>query len=227
MKSKTYFIALITAGLFFIAGSPALPADFCEGNFDYDKDVDGTDSFVFKSDFGRSFLKNPCPLDGPSPVARTGQTSSYTPSDDGDLQKGIVWPNPRFTDNGDGTVADNLTGLLWLKDAECFGLRTWAEAFSDCSALGNGLCELTDGSVPGEWRLPNVNELLSLIDRSQDSPALTTGHPFIDVQSSYYWTSTTAAYNSDLAWYVYMADGFSDFDTKSIPTYVWPVRGGK
>ena len=44
---------------------------------------------------------------------------------DGDLQKGVAWPNPRFTDNANGTVTDNLTGLIWLKNANCFGRPVW------------------------------------------------------------------------------------------------------
>ena len=57
----------------------------------------------------------------PAPVHKTGQTTSYATGDDGDLEKGVAWPNPRFTDNSDGTVTDNLTGLIWLKNANCFG----------------------------------------------------------------------------------------------------------
>ena len=48
----------------------------------------------------------------PAPVPKTGLTSSYLTGDDGDLQKGVPSPNPRFTNNGDGTVTDNLTGLM-------------------------------------------------------------------------------------------------------------------
>ena len=59
----------------------------CEGNFDYDCDVDGTDAAVFKSHFGRSGFKNPCPSAGPAPVGRTGQTTSYYEGDDGDLEE--------------------------------------------------------------------------------------------------------------------------------------------
>ena len=58
-----------------------------------------------------------------APVPKSGQTSSNATGDDGDLQRGVAWPDPRFTDNGDGTVTDNLTGLIWLKNANCFGTR--------------------------------------------------------------------------------------------------------
>jgi hypothetical protein len=51
-------------------------------------------------------------------VPKTGQTTSYALGDDGDLQMGIAWPEPRFTDNEDGTVTDNLNGLMWTKDAQ-------------------------------------------------------------------------------------------------------------
>src|SRR4051794_20690050 len=78
-------------------------------------------------------------------VARTGQTKTYAPTDDGALRKGVVWPTPRFVptvkrvddtgfgggvaENGicdgaepcDGAVLDRLTGLTWLQNADCFG----------------------------------------------------------------------------------------------------------
>ena len=47
---------------------------------------------------------------------------------DGDIRAGVPWPTPRFADNDDGTITDNLTGLMWLKDANCFGTKTWYEA---------------------------------------------------------------------------------------------------
>ena len=52
-----------------------------------------------------------------APVEKTGQTTSCAAGDDGALKKGVAWPSPRFTDNADGTVSDNLTGLIWLKQA--------------------------------------------------------------------------------------------------------------
>jgi hypothetical protein len=120
------------------------------------------------------------------PVTKTGQTTSYAAGDDGDLEKGVAWPDPRFTDHGDGTVTDNLTGLIWLKNANCFGRRTWNQALSECNNLANGSCGLTDGSSAGDWRLPNVRELQSLVDYSRYDPALPAGHPFSNVQSTYY-----------------------------------------
>ena len=119
-----------------------------------------------------------------APVPKTGQTTSYGTRDDGALQKGVAWPTPRFTDNGNGTVTDNLTGLIWTKNANAFGQRTWAEALSDANGLASGSAGLTDGSKAGDWRLPNVRELQSLVDYGRSNPALPAGHPFTNVQSS-------------------------------------------
>ena len=105
-------------------------------------------------------------------LPQTGQTRSYATGDDGDLQKGATLPSPRFTDNGDGTVNDNLTGLIWLKDANCFGQKDWTTALSDANSLSNGTCGLTDGSSAGDWRLPNRVELTSLVNSEYYNPAL-------------------------------------------------------
>ena len=220
-------LVVVTYLVLFTSTSVLAQVDFCEGNFDFDQDVDGGDAFTFKQNFGRSALKNPCPPDGPSPAQKTGQNTLYETGDDGDLKKGMAWPDPRFVDNGDGTVTDKLNGLFWLKNASCFGASTWSQAISDCSGLASGACSLTDGSIPGEWRLPNIDELLSLIDRSQTALALPSGTPFVDAQASNYWSSTSSSSNTDSAWFVFLADGYSDFNPKATASYVWPVRGGR
>ena len=135
----------------------------CKGNFDFDKDVDGTDASLFKKHFGRGAFQNPCPPDGPAPVEKNGQTTSQADYDDGYYQRGVdvPLPKPRFSDNGNGTVTDNITGLIWLKNANCFGSRTWNHALADANGLNSGDCGLTDGSSAGDWRLPNYNELFS------------------------------------------------------------------
>jgi Protein of unknown function (DUF1566) len=122
----------------------------------------------------------------------------------------------------------NLTGLTWLKNANCFGQRTWSQALTDANGLASGACGLTDGSAAGAWRLPNARELQSLIDLRITFPALTPGHPFTNVQSIYTWTSTTyvvpAQQNFGIA--VHMGNGYVQPDIKTSPWYVWPVRGG-
>jgi hypothetical protein len=164
---------------------------------------------------------------GTAPVEKTGQTDSYSTGDDGDHEAGISWPEPRFTDNGDGTVTDNLTGLIWLKDANRFGQRTWTDALVDCNTLADDGLDLTDGSLAGDWRLSNVKELLSLLDFSNYNPALPSGHPFSNVQSSdYYWSGTTLAYYTNNAFVVSMYSGGVDSSDRASSHYVWPVRGG-
>lgn len=87
-----------------------------------------------------------------APAARTGQTTQYAPGDDGARRMGVVWPIPRFTDNNNGTVTDNLTGLIWLKTANPFGTRAWATALNDCHLLSDGEGGPSDGSADGECR---------------------------------------------------------------------------
>jgi hypothetical protein len=164
----------------------------------------------------------------PVPVPKTGQTTSYAAGDDGDLEKGVVPPPQRFTDNGDGTVTDNLTGLIWLKNANFkAGKRTWAQALADCATLNNGEGGLSDGSVEGDWRLPNAKELYSLIDLGRFNPALPSGHPFTGVQSDRYWSSSTVADYTVYAWVVYLGSGYVVSDDRTFTRYVWPVRGGQ
>jgi len=162
-----------------------------------------------------------------APVAKTGQTTSYAAGDDGSLQKGVAWPNPRFTDNGDGTVTDNLTGLIWLKNANCFDTQIWTDALAAANTLNTGECGLTDGSAEGAWRLPNIKELQSLVDYGQYEPPLPSGHPFSGVQSSYYWSSSTYADSANNAWSLYLNFGSVGLDVKPINYFVWPVRGGQ
>ncbi|MEO5376692.1 MAG: DUF1566 domain-containing protein [Magnetococcus sp. DMHC-6] len=162
-----------------------------------------------------------------SKIPKTGQTTVYATGDDGDLQKGVAWPDPRFTDNGDGTVKDNLTGLIWLKNANCFGSKSWTNALSSTNGLASGSCGLTDGSVAGNWRLPSKKELMSIIDVQRTSPALPLGYPFSSVQTNHYWSSTTYAYSTSNAWFVYLRYGVVSYDDKTTSNYVWPVRGGQ
>ncbi len=205
----------------------ALGQDFCKGNFDYDKDVDGSDASTFKQDFGRSALLDPCPPDGPAPVERTWQSPSYAIGDDGWYHKGISWGAGRFTDNGNGTITDNLTGLTWLKNANCFARETWDAALTACNSLSSGTCGLTDGSIPGDWSLPNIKEMLSLVDYDYSEPAMWGWNFFDNVQSEYYWSSTTLNGFTGEAWSVDMGSGTVVFGQKTAnPLYVWPVRGG-
>jgi hypothetical protein len=171
---------------------------------------------------------------------RTGQTGCWNTGgtsiacantgQDGAFQSGSS-VTPRFTDNANGTVRDNLTGLVWLKNANCWGLQTWNNALSMSNSLGHGGCSLTDGSSPGDWRLPNVKELLSLIDYGHVNPVLPGGYPFSGVQLLDYWTSTTDFNSPPSAWRVDLGGGAANHNNpgslKTGSLYVWPVRGGQ
>jgi hypothetical protein len=167
----------------------------------------------------------------PAAVWKTGQTQSYDAGDDGTLQRGLAWPEPRFTENGDGTVTDNLTGLMWLADAKCFFGANWQEALDKVADLnaspGSYLCGGYTATY-NNWRLPNRKELLSLTDFSQYDPALPEGHPFSNVQLYPYWSSTTSAKSTDEAWVLHMDNGIMINYNKSLSYfgYVWPVRAG-
>ena len=167
--------------------------------------------------------------------AKTGQSLCYDSSgtsitctgtgQDGDKLKGVNRPNPRFTTATD-TVTDNLTGLIWSKNANLAGTtKTWSEALSYCNDLSLG--GYTD------WRLPNLRELLSLIDYGNVNPALPNdyGTYFNSLQSSYYWSSTTSANVPANAWAVYLLTGSPGAIAKGGSTppqyYIWPVRGGQ
>jgi len=166
-------------------------------------------------------------------LPRTGQPLKKGANDDGTIQKGVAWPIPRFTDNGNGTVTDNLTKLIWLKNANCFSGQAWTVALDVTNLLANDACGLTDGSRTSEWRLPNLNELKSLVDISQYNPAISTGHPFTSVQSShntdFYWSSSSGGgLDFDMCRVVNMYGGSSGgYHYKTDVGYVWPVRGGQ
>jgi Protein of unknown function (DUF1566) len=174
-------------------------------------------------------------------VPQTGQTTCWDAAgspincegtgQNGDLQAGVAWATPRFTDCREGTVRDNLTGLIWLKNANCFGALPWANALSEANHLASGRCGLTDGSIAGDWRLPKVKELQSLIDFGDFGPALPDGHPFSGVQPSTYWSSTTKqpdtvpAVDPGVAWGVSLNFGNTSDVSKNATNPLWPVWG--
>jgi len=171
-------------------------------------------------------------------LARTGQTASYASGDDGAARVGVAWPGTRFTDHGNGTVTDHLTGLVWLKNAGCFSPSSWSAAISAARALASGACGLTDGSAAGTWRMPNVNELESLVDIARANPALSAAHPFQGVGlASAYWSSTTytaltgnamAIRFSDGRWIngIDSADGSFSNSKGSALNLLWAVKSG-
>jgi Protein of unknown function (DUF1566) len=85
---------------------------------------------------------------------------------------------PRFTDNGDGTITDNKTGLMWQKSPSNIH-RTWIEANSFCFSLGDG------------WRLPTSTEFYYGLRDASRTPKLPAGHPFINISGGLHWTADT------------------------------------
>lgn len=145
---------------------------------------------------------------------------------DGEFQMGLPFPTVRYTDNGDGTVTDNRTGLIWLKNANRFGEIPWLEGLHQCNILRAGNMGLSDDSVPGDWRLPNINELQSLVDLSSThGPAFPDNTPFENLVASNYWSSSTVAAAPALGWYTALAVAPPVFDLKINSMRIWPVKG--
>ena len=105
------------------------------------------------------------------------------------LTPGLLHAAP-FTDNGDQTVTDQKTGLVW-QQASSASTMNWSNGLSTCEGL-----TLANQS---DWRLPNVKELRTLIDNTKSVPAIDTV-AFPNTQSSYYWTSTVYAPVTTFAW---------------------------
>lgn len=122
-----------------------------------------------------------------------------------------------FTDNNDGTVTDQKTGLMW-QQKDTSGL-TWEQALTYCENL------VLAGH--DDWRLPNAKELRSISDESLANPSIDTKY-FPTAKAAFYWTSTTLAGNTARAWYIDFKSGLSTYDdkTKNVE-YVRAVRGGK
>ncbi|MBI5047641.1 MAG: DUF1566 domain-containing protein [Deltaproteobacteria bacterium] len=168
----------------------------------------------------------------PADLPKTGQTTCYdaaggvisctSTGQDGELQKGAAWPSTRFTVDGTGLcITDNLTGLMWVKAPDST-TRTWATALTYANDLT--ICGYTD------WRLPNVNELESLINAEQTNTATwlnNSAQGFSNVQANFYWSSTTYASTTTLAWFVTMWNGlvYGFYTTNAY--YAWPVRAGQ
>ncbi|MBF0567182.1 MAG: DUF1566 domain-containing protein, partial [Nitrospirae bacterium] len=170
-------------------------------------------------------------------LPQTGQTTSYSTGDDGYIKAGAPWPGPRFTDNGDQTMTDNLTGLVWTKDGgtpnygSCTGgSMYWTSAFSASPNAFDYVACLNTANYLGhnDWRLPNINELESLLNAGQgDSAIWLNTQGFIHVRSDVYWSSTNDAQYNGVSWVV---------DTRGLmwyrwgwesTSYVWPVRTGQ
>jgi hypothetical protein len=161
----------------------------------------------------------------PAEVFRTGETKCYNivglripcsgTGQDGAVRSGAPWPEPRFTDNHDGTVTDMLTGLEWMKNAGA--VMPWQEAFDYVQTLTTG--------GHSDWRLPNAVELQSLIDDSRAYPAIHKPNPFRNV-----WTTgcdkslTSCQYATSDLWVMHMGNGVVFYENRTEEVFIWPVR---
>jgi len=170
-------------------------------------------------------------------LPKTGQTTCYDAAgvalascantgQDGELQTGVAEPVPRFVvGTGVGTtdqcVTDNLTGLMWTRNANLpAATQTWQQALDYANTLS--LCGFTD------WRLSNRKELRSLMNHNLVNNAATLNTlGFSNVQADYYWSSSSYAASAALAWLVVMVDGVVYANGKTGSGYVWPVRAGQ
>lgn len=160
----------------------------------------------------------------------------------------------RYVDNLDGTMTDCRSNLTWLKDARCLstsngipnttGDLSWTNAMKWVAGLQEGICDLTDGSAAGDWRLPTKTEFMSMLISAKKqgfkNPAFTTyqgtsqwAEPaqVYDFQhlpgAGFFWSSTTSQSNPDMAWDIGIQFGNAFSDPKLDHYYVWPVRGGQ
>jgi hypothetical protein len=139
----------------------------------------------------------------------------------------------RWCDNGDGTVTDLTTCLVWLKNASAGGQYAfWVDTIGGTNAhdraaqFNDGEGGLTDGSVEGDWRLPTKTELYNLANGTEPVRSGSM-RAFTGVQNFYYWSSTTLWAIHNYAWCVFSYNGTTNGGGKGSNYYVWPVRGGQ
>lgn len=143
-----------------------------------------------------------------------------------------VAPDSRYTDNGNGTVTDKITGLMWKQcsegqssaslpcDAGVVADYTWQQALQQAETLNN------DGGFVGysDWRLPNHKELSSLVERQCASPAINT-NIFPNTPASIYFSSSPGAGVAREAWSVeFGGGGVGDYSFTTAAVRL--VRGG-
>lgn len=122
----------------------------------------------------------------------------------------------RFVDNGDGTITDTRTNLMWTKDANPFGLMNWEEATAGCRSFSvSGI---------GGWRMPTINELTFM---SYSIQLMRDGHPFTGIQPSDYWSGTAYEGRPDAVQIVNMGFASTSYADKSGTGYAWPVQSAR
>ena len=172
---------------------------------------------------------------GKAGLTKTGQTTSYAASqtcgnglaggcDDGHYEAGSA---SSYTDNGNGTITDDNTGLMWKRCSEpdtqteaCSGAHstyTWQDAINQCEGLTY--------ATYSDWRLPNVKELWSITKLEPGAAPYIDQTAFPGTVSNYYWSATTYPSNTDYALRVHFNYGALSTYDKTFSFYVRCVRG--
>ncbi len=162
-----------------------------------------------------------------NPIPDTGQVTGYTATlgEDNDYNTSN---QQSYTVNGDGTVTDNVTKLVWqqcsagLSGAGCAtgtgAIYTSANALTYCSGNTPGL--------PGTgWRLPTKTELAWIVDSEPAAGTTINAKTFPSTVAGTYWASTTYALNTANTWSVYFSNGMVNSLTQAASLYVRCVRG--
>jgi hypothetical protein len=121
-----------------------------------------------------------------------------------------------FTDNGDGTVTDTATNIMWQQQDDGT-VKNWAEALTYCENLSLGDHD--------DWRAPNIKELKSIIDTSRTGRTVDTRY-FLNTKGGHYWSSTTAADPHSHAWVGSLVVGKVELLPKTTTCPVLCVRYG-
>ncbi len=162
-------------------------------------------------------------------IPDTGQTGDYTATFGEDSDYTINPPS--YTDNGDGTVTDNVTGLMWQQEDDN-QTYNWFEATGTYDATNNpGTTDVCDSSTLAsylDWRLPDKYELESIVDYGLSQPLPTIDSlAFPNTNSSYYWSSNTFTNYPNYAWAVSFWGGAVDYDFKTDGYFIRCVRDGQ
>ncbi|WP_395046995.1 DUF1566 domain-containing protein [Flavobacterium sp.] len=149
-----------------------------------------------------------------SETISAGGTSKFHARAVRDITTPAVISN-HFTDNGNGTITDNLTQLIWQKTPNATAV-TWENAIT--YAEGLSLASAND------WRLPNIKELQSLNDESLSNPSVNQTF-FGSIGVKNYWSSTTVQNQTLNAWFWNTEFGITTFGLKTTVNYVICVKG--